>query len=131
MPRLAGPLVLALAVVSSAAHGGLDGASLSALLRAGGDVRAVTKVGPIPGITATSYAGYFQVDAAANASLFSWYWPALDGNASAPVLVWLQGGPGSSSMFGMTTEIGVRAALERGAPAVVMAVSPQEQSHHH
>merc|ERR1712232_786917 len=37
---------------------------------------------------------------------FFWYSSALDGNASAPVLLWLQGGPGASSLFGMFTEIG-------------------------
>nr|CAD7447925.1 unnamed protein product [Timema bartmani] len=30
----------------------------------------------------------------------------LDGNASAPVILWLQGGPGSSSLFGLFTENG-------------------------
>ena len=34
------------------------------------------------------------------------YWPALNGNKSAPLLVWEQGGPGSSSLFGMWVEHG-------------------------
>jgi vitellogenic carboxypeptidase-like protein len=41
-----------------------------------------------------------------DAHLFTWYWPALNGNASAPLLVWLQGGPGASSLFALFTEMG-------------------------
>jgi vitellogenic carboxypeptidase-like protein len=79
---------------------------LSPLLRAGLDVRGPSKVGPLPGINATSYSGFFQVNATSGSSLFFWHWPALSGNASAPLLVWLQGGPGSSSLFGMLVELG-------------------------
>lgn len=68
--------------------------SLSPLIAAGQDVRAVSKVGPIAGITATSYAGLITTNASANSLAFFWYWPALNGNASAPLLVWSQGGPG-------------------------------------
>ena len=79
---------------------------LSPLLRAGLDVRGPSQVGPLPGINATSFSGFFEVNATAHASLFFWYWPALNGNASAPLLIWLQGGPGSSSLFGMLVELG-------------------------
>mmetsp|Transcript_8664 Transcript_8664/g.19825 ORF Transcript_8664/g.19825 Transcript_8664/m.19825 type:complete len:507 (-) Transcript_8664:103-1623(-) len=37
---------------------------------------------------------------------FFWYSEALDGNKDAPLLLWLQGGPGASSLFGMFTEVG-------------------------
>jgi hypothetical protein len=80
--------------------------NLSPLLRAGADVFAPSKVGPLPGINSTSYSGFFEVNATDHASLFFWLWPALNGNASAPLLVWLQGGPGSSSLFGMLVELG-------------------------
>jgi len=79
---------------------------LTAVARAGGDVRAVSRVGPLPGITAPSFAGSFVVNETAGASLFFWFWPALNGNSSAPVLTWSQGGPGSSSLFGMFVEHG-------------------------
>jgi hypothetical protein len=46
---------------------------LTPILRAGGDVPSASKVGPLPGITAASFAGYFEVDAAAHAELFFWY----------------------------------------------------------
>jgi len=82
-------------------------ASLTNIFRAGGNVRAASLVGPLPGITSSSYAGWWQVGAPAdNAHLFTWYWPALNGNASAPLLVWLQGGPGASSLFALFTEMG-------------------------
>lgn len=137
---------LCISLASVSAHAGLDGASLSALLRDGGDVPTATRVAPLPGISAASFAGFFEVNATAHASLFWWYWPALNMNASAPVIVWLQGGPGSSkhaatqlalvtackgpsdlarrslsapttgSLFGMLTEIGPYRIDANGAP---------------
>ena len=95
------PIVLALLVGAAA-----KSVHLTPLLRAGVDVRGPSLVGPLPGISAASFAGYFEVDAAAGAELFFWYWPPLNGNASAPLIVWLQGGPGSSSLFGMFAENG-------------------------
>ena len=65
--------------------------SLSAVLARGGDVFAASIVGPIDGITVPSYAGFFEVNATAHANHFYWYWPALNGNTSAPLLVWMQG----------------------------------------
>ena len=98
--------LVAAAVTAPPALGSDGRRHLSPLLRAGADVRAAAKVGPLPGINATSYAGFFEVNATAGAEHFFWYWPALNGNASAPVVVWLQGGPGSSSLFGMFVESG-------------------------
>nr|CAD7461718.1 unnamed protein product [Timema tahoe] len=53
-----------------------------------------------------SYSGFFTVDKKYDSNMFFWYFPAEDGNASAPVILWLQGGPGSSSLFGLFTENG-------------------------
>ena len=82
------------------------GESLTRVLERGGDVRAASRVGPLPGISAPSYAGWLEVNATAHANHFFWFWPSLDGNSSAPLLVWLQGGPGSSSLFGLFAEHG-------------------------
>ncbi|KAL1457499.1 hypothetical protein WDU94_007722 [Cyamophila willieti] len=64
----------------------------------------------LPDLNITSYAGYFRVNATAdkklNSSLFFWFFPAQTNASSAPVLVWLQGGPGASSMFGLFQENG-------------------------
>ena len=97
-------ILCAAAVVAASASDGRR--HLTPVLQSGGDVRKAAKVGPLPGINATSYAGFFEVNATAHAEHFFWHWPALSGNASAPVVVWLQGGPGSSSLFGMWVESG-------------------------
>ena len=54
----------------------------------------------------TSFAGFFTVDAVKASNMFFWYFPALNSDASAPLLIWLQGGPGASSMFSLFHEIG-------------------------
>lgn len=41
-----------------------------------------------------------------NSNLFFWYFPAKLDPANAPVVLWLQGGPGASSLFGLFTENG-------------------------
>lgn len=52
-----------------------------------------------------SYSGYLTVDEATSSNLFFWYFAAkLD--REAPVVLWLQGGPGASSLYGLFTENG-------------------------
>lgn len=53
-----------------------------------------------------SYSGYLTVDAARDANLFFWFFPAVAGMADAPLVVWLQGGPGSSALRGVFLEHG-------------------------
>eukprot|EP01138_Halocafeteria_seosinensis_P011635 gb/GECG01011885.1/.p1 GENE.gb/GECG01011885.1/~~gb/GECG01011885.1/.p1 ORF type:complete len:490 (+),score=48.11 gb/GECG01011885.1/:1-1470(+) len=53
-----------------------------------------------------SYSGFFTVNQTYNSNIFFWYFPAQSGNPSAPLLVWLQGGPGGSSMFAVFNEAG-------------------------
>ncbi|KAH8273138.1 hypothetical protein KR018_006300 [Drosophila ironensis] len=53
-----------------------------------------------------SYAGYLTVDPNYNSNMFFWYFPAEQEPAYAPVVLWLQGGPGASSLFGLFTENG-------------------------
>ncbi len=39
--------------------------------------------------------------------MFFWFFPAQNGNtADTPIMLWLQGGPGASSLFALFTEIG-------------------------
>lgn len=53
-----------------------------------------------------SYSAYFTVNKTANSNMFFWYFEAAKNASSAPVVVWLQGGPGASSLFGLFTENG-------------------------
>lgn len=56
----------------------------------------------------TSYAGFFQTAKTETYEnhMFWWYFPPQTGNTSAPVVIWLQGGPGGSSLFGLFSEMG-------------------------
>ncbi|KAF5282412.1 hypothetical protein FQR65_LT14306 [Abscondita terminalis] len=47
-----------------------------------------------------SYSGYFTVNEEFNSNLFFWFFPSETDYKNAPVLLWLQGGPGSSSLLG-------------------------------
>ncbi|KAF5282417.1 hypothetical protein FQR65_LT14311 [Abscondita terminalis] len=47
-----------------------------------------------------SYAGYFTVSERFNSNMFFWFFPSETDYENAPVLLWLQGGPGSSSLIG-------------------------------
>merc|ERR1712228_457384 len=47
-----------------------------------------------------SYSGFITADKANNGNMFFWFFPAEEDPENAPVVIWLQGGPGGSSMFG-------------------------------
>ena len=51
------------------------------------------------------YAGYLETDVPGN-ELFYIFTPAQNDNISAPLVLWLNGGPGCSSLTGFFTEIG-------------------------
>lgn len=53
-----------------------------------------------------SYSGYFTVNKTYDSNLFFWYFPAKNNAANAPVVVWLQGGPGAASVYGCLMENG-------------------------
>ncbi|XP_012229989.1 venom serine carboxypeptidase [Linepithema humile] len=54
----------------------------------------------------SSYAGYLTVNKEYNSNLFFWFFPAMYNPKNAPVVLWLQGGPGATSMFGLFMENG-------------------------
>jgi len=54
----------------------------------------------------TFYSGYVTVDASAGAHLFYYMVPSQSNPTTDPVILWLQGGPGCSSMFGNWVEQG-------------------------
>ncbi|XP_061722186.1 venom serine carboxypeptidase-like [Cydia pomonella] len=54
-----------------------------------------------------SYAGYITVNKTYDSNQFFWYFPSMSPNKElAPVIVWLQGGPGATSLYGLFTENG-------------------------
>lgn len=61
-------------------------------------------------------AGFITTDTDRTKHMFYWYFPAQNGNASAPLVVWLQGGPGGSSLFGLFSEMGPYHLTEKLEP---------------
>lgn len=72
----------------------------------------VGKIGDLPDVL--SYSGYITVDKELDSNLFFWFFPAMENPESAPVSLWLQGGPGTSSMFGLFAENGPYLVDENG-----------------
>ena len=69
--------------------------------------QAATRVHlPSAPFIAEQYAGYVTVNKSCGSNMFWWFFPAQNGNASAPLLMWLNGGPGSTSMYGLFEEMG-------------------------
>jgi len=79
------------------------------------------KSGPLssygqPGSSLSSYAGYITVDEPTGSNLFFWLFEAQRVDpAAAPLLIWLNGGPGSSSMYGLFSEHGPFSVLPDGS----------------
>ncbi|XP_051856184.1 probable serine carboxypeptidase CPVL [Antechinus flavipes] len=68
--------------------------------------KQLSLVSPFPGVNVKSYSGYLTVNETYNSNLFFWFFPAQENPSDAPVVLWLQGGPGGSSMFGLFVEHG-------------------------
>ncbi|CAH1392265.1 unnamed protein product [Nezara viridula] len=60
----------------------------------------------LPGTNVTSYSGYFTVNKTFNSNLFFWFFPSEVDTKNAPIVLWLQGGPGGSSLYGLLCENG-------------------------
>lgn len=53
-----------------------------------------------------SYSGFLTVDEKYNSNIFFWFFPKERNWLEAPLVLWLQGGPGSSSLFALFVENG-------------------------
>ena len=68
--------------------------------------RHLSEVHLQPEYSYLSYSGYLTVNKTCNSNLFFWFFPSQNGDLDSPVVVWLQGGPGASSLFGLFSEHG-------------------------
>ncbi|XP_077485175.1 putative serine carboxypeptidase CPVL [Amblyomma americanum] len=64
----------------------------------------VGSLGDLPDVL--SYSGFITVDKKKGSNLFFWFVPAMENPDRAPVMLWLQGGPGTSSLMGLFVEHG-------------------------
>ena len=61
------------------------------------------------------YAGYFDVNSTEDKHhLFYWFFKNISLPDTAPVVLWMNGGPGSTSMFGLFLENGPLRVLQTG-----------------
>lgn len=49
------------------------------------------------------FVGFFTVDKTFSSNLFFWYFPSENDFEHAPIILWLQGGPGDTSLVGKIT----------------------------
>lgn len=74
-----------------------------------GDIAKAQNLSQVTLFNATwvnSYSGLITVNKEYDSNIFFWYFEAATDPENAPVLIWLQGGPGASSLFGLFTENG-------------------------
>ncbi|GFS50308.1 probable serine carboxypeptidase CPVL [Trichonephila inaurata madagascariensis] len=67
------------------------------------EVRSLSKVGRLPRVPRNipSYSGFITVNKTYNSNMFFWFFPAMNKNVNAPVILWLEGGPGASGLFSL------------------------------
>ncbi|KAM7302290.1 hypothetical protein ISCGN_017807 [Ixodes scapularis] len=92
---------------------------LTPLIEAGrlDEAKSLSRVGSLGEVEdVPSYAGFLTVQKDKGSNMFIWFFPAKESPESAPVILWLSGGPGSSGMFGIFTEHGPFDLTDGGIP---------------
>lgn len=82
---------------------------ITPLLENGKDVKEIQKMAAIdlPDLKGfPGYSGFITVNKTTNSNMFFWYFPAASQPDTSPLVLWLQGGPGASSLYGLFTENG-------------------------
>lgn len=74
----------------------------------------VGSLGDVPDFP--GYSGFLTVNKKYDSNLFFWFFPAKENPQNAPVVLWLQGGPGGSSLFGLFVEHGPYRVSKGGIP---------------
>ncbi|CAI0427607.1 unnamed protein product [Linum tenue] len=85
--------------------------SAAAKLRDSAAQQQLDKVLELPGqnfeVSFAQYSGYLTVNEKAGRALFYWFFEAVEDPGSKPLILWLNGGPGCSSIaYGLAEEIG-------------------------
>ncbi|CAG5126179.1 unnamed protein product [Candidula unifasciata] len=73
-----------------------------------GNIKAALELSEVKdpdGVIPKSYSGFLTTDRKARNHLFFWFFPSLN-DTKAPLMIWLNGGPTISSMFGLFYENG-------------------------
>lgn len=71
-----------------------------------GKSKAVVEYPPLVSNGIKSYSGYLTVNKTCSSNLFFWYFPAKVNASHAPLVLWLNGGPGESDLYGVFLENG-------------------------
>ncbi|XP_065287707.1 probable serine carboxypeptidase CPVL [Dermacentor albipictus] len=79
--------------------------------------RNLSRVGSLGAVSDfPGYSGFLTVNKQYGSNLFFWFFPAKENPEKAPVVLWLQGGPGGSSLFGLFVEHGPYRVAKGGVP---------------
>ncbi|KAF2900184.1 hypothetical protein ILUMI_06002 [Ignelater luminosus] len=70
------------------------------------EARNLSKVDPEQFDGTQSYSGFFAVNQQHNSNLFFWFFPSQTDYPNAPLILWLDGGPGESNMMSIFGGIG-------------------------
>ncbi|KAH7963026.1 hypothetical protein HPB52_019289 [Rhipicephalus sanguineus] len=92
---------------------------LTPLIEAGllNEARYLSRVGSLGDVRDfPGHSGFLTVNKTCNSNLLFWFFPAKENPEKAPVVLWLQGGPGGSSLFGLFVEHGPYLVVKGGVP---------------